>query len=145
MASSTATTTPNKHIAVLDGWRAISILLVLAAHLLPLGPGSWGLNGAAELLGMSLFFCLSGFLITTNLACNPSIRDFVVRRLARILPLAYLAIAIGFTVFHASGETYLVYLLFIENYLHSYSVHYASHFWSLCVEVHFYAAIARAS
>lgn len=34
-------------VAVLDGWRAISILLVLAAHFLPLGPKPWQLNIAA--------------------------------------------------------------------------------------------------
>ncbi len=35
-----------QRIPILDGWRALSILLVLAGHLLPLGPHRWGLNGA---------------------------------------------------------------------------------------------------
>ena len=36
--------------AVLDGWRGLSILAVLACHLIPLGPSSWNINDAAGLL-----------------------------------------------------------------------------------------------
>jgi peptidoglycan/LPS O-acetylase OafA/YrhL len=32
------------HLPILDGWRALSILLVMAGHLLPLGPQSWGMT-----------------------------------------------------------------------------------------------------
>src|SRR5260370_7518042 len=74
---------------VLDGLRAISILLVLACHLLPLGPKVLRLNETAGAMGMSLFFALSGFLITSGLMKNPQIFEFLVRRLSRILPLAY--------------------------------------------------------
>ena len=64
--------------AMLDGWRALSILLVLAAHLLPLGPKSLGLNDAVAPMGMALFFTLSGFLITRFLAAeHASVRSFV--------------------------------------------------------------------
>ena len=52
---------------VLDGWRGISILCVLSAHMLPLGPKSWQLNATTATIGMSIFFTLSGFLITTTL------------------------------------------------------------------------------
>ena len=41
------------HLGVLDGWRGISILLVLAAHLLPLGPKAWRLNETAGPMGMA--------------------------------------------------------------------------------------------
>ena len=50
-------------IPALDGLRAASILLVLAAHLLPLGPAVLQLNSTAGLSGMAIFFSLSGFLI----------------------------------------------------------------------------------
>ena len=54
-------------LPALDGLRAISILLVLAAHMLPLGPKILGLNFTAGAMGMSLFFALSGFLIASAL------------------------------------------------------------------------------
>jgi peptidoglycan/LPS O-acetylase OafA/YrhL len=57
-------------LPVLDGLRAISILLVLAAHMLPLGPKVLRLNETAGPMGMSLFFALSGFLITSGLREN---------------------------------------------------------------------------
>jgi hypothetical protein len=60
-----------ERFVVLDGWRAISILMVLAAHLLPLGPKVFQLNVAAGLFGMVLFFNLSGFLITHFLLNRP--------------------------------------------------------------------------
>jgi hypothetical protein len=41
---------------VLDGWRGISIMLVLAAHLLPLGPSFLQLNFTSGVIGMSIFF-----------------------------------------------------------------------------------------
>ena len=75
------------HIRELDGVRGVSILLVLATHLLPLGPKALQLNAMTGLMGMSLFFCLSGFLITRFLWDNPDVQVFLVRRLARILPL----------------------------------------------------------
>jgi peptidoglycan/LPS O-acetylase OafA/YrhL len=74
---------------VLDGWRGISILCVLAAHMLPLGPKSWQLNELFAPLGMCLFFTLSGFLITNTLIYRSNVRDFLIRRFCRILPLAW--------------------------------------------------------
>ena len=40
----------------LDGWRGVSILLVLVGHLFPLGPKSWQLNSAIAGCGMVIFF-----------------------------------------------------------------------------------------
>ena len=77
-------------ILELDGIRAISILLVLAAHLLPLGPARFQINSMTGLMGMSLFFCLSGFLITRLLFENLDVRRFLIRRIARIYPLLIL-------------------------------------------------------
>src|SRR3954447_9467392 len=70
--------------AMLDGWRALSITLVLAAHLLPLGPKSLHLNDAVAPMGMVVFFTLSGFLVPRFLAAEPgSVRTFVIRRFFR--------------------------------------------------------------
>ena len=69
-------------LAVLDSWRGISILLVLATHLLPLSPKSWRFNEMAGPMGMALFFTLSGFLITRFLLHHDSVVDFLTRRAA---------------------------------------------------------------
>jgi len=45
----------SKRMPILDGWRAASILLVLGAHLLPIGPKVLGLNETAGAMGMALF------------------------------------------------------------------------------------------
>src|SRR6185436_21055347 len=87
--------THDNHLAVLDGWRGISILLVLACHLLPLGPKPLQLNAMAGPMGMALFFTLSGFLITRFLLTHSSISDFLLRRFFRIIPLAWLAMVLA--------------------------------------------------
>src|ERR1700759_971314 len=80
-------------LSVLDGWRALSITLVLCGHLLPLGPKSWRLNETFAPMGMALFFTLSGFLIT-RLLLSTDVRSFLIRRFFRIIPLAWLTILI---------------------------------------------------
>jgi peptidoglycan/LPS O-acetylase OafA/YrhL len=131
----------DERLPVLDGLRAISILLVLAAHMLPLGPKFLQLNGLAAILGMNLFFCLSGFLITTGLIHNPDIPEFVVRRFARILPLAYAYTFLTAGVLYFDPKTLLWMITFTLNF-RDHLDGYNSHFWSLCVEMHFYLAIA---
>jgi peptidoglycan/LPS O-acetylase OafA/YrhL len=128
-------------ISTLDGLRALSILLVLAAHMLPLGPKVLRGNEMAGAMGMSLFFGLSGFLIVSNLLSGQTVRDFFVRRLARIIPLAYAYLAFVFLILSFDPTRFFGNLLFICNYVHWLMGDYAGHFWSLCVEVHFYIAI----
>jgi peptidoglycan/LPS O-acetylase OafA/YrhL len=127
-------------LAVLDGWRALSILSVLACHLLPLGPNRWGLNAAAGALGMVLFFNLSGFLITSMLWENPDWRSFLIRRCCRILPLALGVMLIALILQKAPGKSYPAHFLFYLNYTRL-STPLTSPLWSLCVEVHFYAFV----
>ena len=130
-----------KNLPALDGLRAISILAVLSAHMLPLGPKQLQLNAAAAAMGMSLFFALSGFLITTTLLNGISAKAFFVRRFARILPLAYVYLALIYLVLSFRPDHFLVNFVFIENYVQTYLDGLTGHFWSLCVEVHFYVAI----
>lgn len=130
------------HFKVLDGWRGLSILAVLAAHLLPLGPNAWQLNIAAGILGMALFFCLSGFLITNFLLRHSSVLDFLIRRLCRIVPLAWLALPFGLWLAHAGPDRYLPHFLFYGNWPPFLLTPVTGHFWSLCVEMQFYAGIA---
>ncbi len=126
-------------LPTLDGLRAISILLVLASHLLPLGPKFLLLNEIAGAMGMAIFFSLSGFLITHNLIDGQTVGEFFVRRAARILPLAYLYLIIVWLIFQPEASIVLQNILFIENYTYAWMGD--GHFWSLCVEIHFYIAI----
>jgi peptidoglycan/LPS O-acetylase OafA/YrhL len=130
------------HLHVLDGWRGISILAVLACHFLPLGPKAWHLNDAAGCFGMAIFFCLSGFLITSFLLKDPGVWNFLIRRLCRIVPLAWLAMPIGLAMARASAPLYWHNFLFVANYPPFYLTPVTAHFWSLCVEMQFYASIA---
>lgn len=129
--------------SVLDGWRGLSILIVLSCHLLPLGPKSLQINLAAGLLGMSLFFTLSGFLVTHFLLYRDSILDFLIRRLFRILPLAWLYIFIALLIYPVSRDVWFAHIFFYANYPPKPLVlHVTDHFWSLCVEMHFYIGVA---
>lgn len=128
---------------VLDGWRGVSILCVLAAHLLPLGPHSWQLNSTAGPLGMAIFFTLSGFLIVSFLLKEPSVVDFLIRRFFRIVPLAWLYLVIVLPFLDINSDAYLPHFLFYGNTPPYFLVrHGTSHFWSLCVEVQFYVGVA---
>ncbi len=129
-------------LTVLDGWRGVSILLVLATHLLPLGPSTWHLNDTAGPMGMALFFTLSGFLITRFLLEHSSITDFLIRRFFRIVPLSWLALAIALPLVGAASADYLPNFLFYANLPPQHLTDIASHFWSLCVEMQFYIGIA---
>lgn len=134
--------TGNKHYQVLDGWRGISILAVLACHLLPLGPKRWSINHAAGLFGMALFFTLSGFLITSFLLRRADVKDFLIRRLCRIVPLSWVMLVIGLLMAHAPADDWLPNFLFVANFRPFHLTPVTAHFWSLCVEVQFYAAVA---
>lgn len=127
---------------VLDGWRGISILSVLACHLLPLGPHALLINYAVGIFGMSLFFTLSGFLVTHFLLGRPQVIDFLIRRLFRILPLAWLYILVALLLNPVTRDVWLAHLLFYANYPPKPLIHVTDHLWSLCVEMHFYIGLA---
>lgn len=132
-----------ERFAMLDGWRGISILLVLSAHLLPLGPKPWHLNVGAGLLGMAFFFVLSGFLVTHFLINNQyGVKDFLIRRLFRILPLAWAYMGLVFLIHPVSDEAMAAHFLFYANYPPKPLIPVTDHLWSLCVEIHFYLGVA---
>jgi peptidoglycan/LPS O-acetylase OafA/YrhL len=113
--------------------------------MLPLGPKFMKLNYSAGAMGMSMFFALSGFLITSTLLHNSDLYEFVVKRLARILPLAYAYTFLVFTIVMFDPKAAFWTATFLINYVTSYMVGgLNNHFWSLCVEMQFYAAIAVA-
>jgi peptidoglycan/LPS O-acetylase OafA/YrhL len=126
----------------LDGWRGISILLVLAGHLFPLGPKSLNLNECIAALGMAIFFTLSGFLITTTLLHRPSVTEFLTRRLCRIVPLAWVFTIVALFTVRAPAAEYVGQLLFFSNIPPFWLTEHTGHLWSLSLEMQFYAAIA---
>ena len=131
-----------ERIPLLDGWRAISILLVLAGHLFWLGPSWARLNDTAGAAGMAIFFTLSGFLITSFLAAGMPVSQFLARRLARIVPLAWVAI-FALTLWTAPHPSEVVRnVLFIANLPPASLLEHGEHLWSLCVEMQFYALAA---
>lgn len=135
-------------LEVLDGWRALSILLVIAGHWLPLDAVLEGANEAAGAGGMALFFTLSGFLITRFMLDRPEPKPFLIRRVLRILPLAWLAVLILFAMAlfegseRASGDYLLANLLFYDNLPPVRMFAGGEHLWSLAVEMHFYLGVA---
>jgi peptidoglycan/LPS O-acetylase OafA/YrhL len=139
------TLTPSQGVPrfpALDGWRGISILLVLAGHLFPLGPKYLEMNAAIAALGMAIFFTLSGFLITTTLLHRPNVVEFLIRRLCRIIPLAWVFTIVALTLMRAPFATYMAQLFFYANLPPFWLTDYTGHLWSLCVEMQFYLAIA---
>lgn len=132
----------SEHFAVLDGWRALSILFVLAGHWLPLGPASWQMNAAIAASGMAIFFTLSGFLIVHLLLKDDRAGPFLLKRLARILPLAWAAMAVIALVWSEGRQHVLVNLLFVANFTPDSLMRGGHHLWSLCVEMQFYVFVA---
>ncbi len=130
------------HIPVLDGWRGISILLVLLGHLFPLGPKRWQMNDAVAATGMAIFFCLSGFLITNTLIYRPDVRNFLIRRLCRIVPLSWLFTVCVLLLERAKPSYFIAQLLFVSNLPPFFLTNLTGHLWSLCVEVQFYLTTA---
>jgi peptidoglycan/LPS O-acetylase OafA/YrhL len=134
---------PDDHerLGVLDGLRALSICLVLAAHLAPLGPKPLQLNANAGAMGMCLFFALSGFLIMRTLQ-RSSVADFLLRRAARLAPLAWLYLLVVGLLHGPGWEAMLAGFAFSLNYRPDLMIRETEHLWSLGVEMHFYLAVA---
>lgn len=133
----------HKRLEMLDGWRAISILMVLAAHMLPLGPKSWALNEQVGALGMAIFFTLSGFLVVSILLRDQNVVAFAIKRVARIVPLAWGVLIVVLAIAGASAAEWRANLFFYAN-LPPFYLEHSGHFWSLGVEMQFYAAIGLA-
>ena len=140
-------------IPSLDGVRALSFLLVFVSHMGFLGSRPGG-------FAVSVFFVLSGYLITTllirehNQTGSISLCDFYFRRTLRIFPSMYIVLLVCALLsdLHIlkvpfKGAAVLFSAIYLENYAfwwnlaagrHSFYVAGTGHFWSLCVEEHFY-------
>lgn len=135
----------HERLAMLDGWRAISILSVMAGHLLPLNAMLAGANDGVPAAGMAIFFTLSGFLITRFLLQRPDAKAFLIRRILRIVPLASVAILVLFVASsNAPGAVSRLgaNLLFFANLPPARLFPGGEHLWSLDVEMQFYLGAA---
>ncbi len=143
----------------LDGLRGLAILMVMA-HQLPgfeIGADNRLLGYIHALLnagwtGVTLFFVLSGFLITRLLMDDDgrphALRDFYVRRVLRIVPLYGLLLLAIFVLWPAvatlppllASDQPLWYVLFLSNV--SGPMHWSAdalpNLWSVAVEEQFY-------
>ncbi len=142
----------SSYIPGLDGLRAVAFLLVFGAHATP---GRISLFIPAT-LGVTIFFFLSGYLITTLLRAEAlrtgtiSLRDFYIRRTLRIFLPLYVAFSLAAFLarfaFHISPGNrlgFLSMLLYFYNYANVLNWHATvppglTVIWSLAVEEHFY-------
>jgi peptidoglycan/LPS O-acetylase OafA/YrhL len=138
-----------KYLPCLDGIRACAFVLVFFAHA---GAGSEVPGG----LGVTIFFFLSGYLITTLLRVewsetgHISLRNFYIRRAIRILPPLYLVLAIGWALdflhvpaHQANGFGLASVLFYFYNYASLAHLRVGipaglGVVWSLMIEEHFY-------
>jgi peptidoglycan/LPS O-acetylase OafA/YrhL len=144
------------HIRALDGLRGLAVIGVLLYHLdLPWMPGGF--------LGVSLFFTLSGFLITSLLLAEEDrvgsidFTAFWVRRFRRLLPAAWVGVLLAVVATAAAGEAEQLrrlpgdaaaalaqlanwrFIFASDTYTSSYQAPSPLlHYWSLAIEEQFY-------
>ncbi|MCU0711994.1 MAG: acyltransferase [Pirellula sp.] len=153
---------PDAHCLALDGVRGLAILSVTVYRLCKeLNPDSNQLFAWVRSLapfgerGVDLFFVLSGFLITGILLRSRTkpnyFRNFIIRRSLRIFPLYFLSLMLGLWVlpmlftsdaFDSAKDHQLYLWTYTSNLKMSWDNQWCfgpfDHFWSLCVEEHFY-------
>ncbi|TDX01809.1 acyltransferase family protein [Dinghuibacter silviterrae] len=142
-----------RQLPSLNGLRAISIMIVLLYHQL-----GYNFNIEQSLLyylpifngqfGVTVFFVISGFLITYLMLREEqdggsiSLKDFYIRRVLRIFPAYYFLLLVYYflqrlDILHipkASWLTSLIYLKYVNYKIEDYT----AHAWSLSVEENFY-------
>jgi peptidoglycan/LPS O-acetylase OafA/YrhL len=138
------------HVASLDGIRAVAFTIVFVSHA---GLGQYIPGG----FGVTVFFFLSGYLITTllrrefELTGNISLKSFYLRRVLRIFPPLYITLALmivatlcGLLPGKLGVQPVLSEVLFLTNYYLLFGANPdgmpagSGVLWSLSVEEHFY-------
>lgn len=143
----------------LDSLRALAVFGVVIEHYVPGSiygsflaswepafPLEWG-------SGVTLFFVLSGFLITSILlrcrnimssnqqSTGFTITRFYIRRFLRIIPIYYLTLAFAFVIFKEVRSDFIWHLTYTTNIMvfvqGSWDI-YTGHFWTLAMEQQFY-------
>lgn len=141
----------------LNGLRTIAALMVIVAHFFSLENS---FNSALFYKiakfgssGVSLFFVLSGFVITrillNSINSNSYFKAFYIRRTIRIFPLYYLALICYYYLPHVLSLLYqfsdsfnqqIYYYTYLQNFARTFNWDSSGpiHFWTLSVEEHFY-------
>jgi peptidoglycan/LPS O-acetylase OafA/YrhL len=144
-------TDPGGWLAPIDGLRGVSILMVITAHVYR--PGWERIEGR---MGVTIFFVLSGFLITRLLLREErdrgaiDLRAFYIRRAFRLFPLYYFVLAVYCVLLlglrsrpdlHRGFVGALPFYLFYLQEIPFFMAHQAPPFyqsWSLGIEEKFY-------
>lgn len=136
--------------------RALAVLLVVVFHL-------WPERLAGGYVGVDVFFVISGFLISSHLmrevqrTGGVSLRRFWARRIARLLPAAFLVLAVTLvlvlvfmpqTTWQQAMSEIGASAVYVQNWLLAFNAtdYFAAeqdpsavqHYWSLSVEEQFY-------
>ena len=138
----------------LDGIRAIAALMVVVSHIeyhkVNFGFVRFGFLNISSLgkVGVTIFFALSGFLITYLLLEEKknfekvALKDFYIRRILRIWPLYFLVVLVGFFIYPAQGSSTALWysVFFIPNLAFCLSMLPAifDPIWSIGTEEQFY-------
>jgi peptidoglycan/LPS O-acetylase OafA/YrhL len=141
-------------IPSLDGFRAISISLVILSHLIlrqfiPLPAGTFLDPAQTGILGVRIFFIISGFLITYLLLKERdkngtvSLMAFYFRRVLRIVPVFYTYLVVLALLNHLldlriTTLDFAHTALFVQNFTLPSASWFTGHAWSLGVEEQFY-------
>lgn len=140
------------HLPQLDSLRGLACLMVLFAHLKAVRYLHWVPDFVGD-AGVGVFFVLSGFLITRILiadrAAGRSLTGFYNRRVARIFPIYFLTLAVLAATWPGKELTWAANFTFNFQFMTDSRAYFSTdatagavppvaHFWSLCVEEHFY-------
>ena len=140
------------YIPALDGMRAVSISLVLLSH--------FGFSFAPGIFGVTIFFFISGYLITGHIlkevdqTGRVALPQFYVRRALRLYPALLVMVVVGGAAFVAIGGrvtgadvlSAVFYFANVRDILGGYDAglpqtpHPYAVLWSLAVEEHYYLA-----
>ena len=145
-----------KHHEVLDGVRGIAVLMVIVTHFASLSTANYHYFYAG-LLGVDVFFVLSGFLITSILLQEferthwINLKRFYVRRFLRLMPAYWACLfLLHFVAPHllsswearqaGSNRTLFFALIYATNWQEVFGDYIGvfTHLWSLAVEEQFY-------
>lgn len=118
-----------QNIIALDGLRGFAALLVITDH-----AGYEHFNGLGA-IGVWIFFCLSGFLLSIPFVKNPSLitsssylQHYLFRRINRIVPMYYFILTIVY-LFRGKLDNFVRHIIFIQG---------DGIFWSVPQEMFFY-------
>ena len=144
----------NKHFTQLDGLRFFAVLMVIIGHWLQWTWTNPFLKALPLVHGVTLFFVLSGFLITRilfingdrciqeNTSVSQVLKSFYIRRALRIFPVYFLLVFFLFAIDYQNTRVLFPWIVSFSTNIYQ-SIHNAyvgnfNHFWSLAVEEQFY-------